>query len=612
MPKLFPRSFFWQLVLGTVLVQTAFLALFSWYTVVTQRRVADRRSSQRMSQQLVWLAQACAGPLERKDDAALSDVLQLSRITPTIQVARLTDLQGKTLAVSDNGRNQGLDAYERAALPTATHEQVFRTRNGDPEAVAPVLEHGTPVALLWLEPNHTVTTSNASLVIRIMMTYGGLALLANLLPIFIIVRTVTRPLRTLRRATDGVVSHPHLEAGFPLPVTTTNEAGELTASFNSMVRQLREQRTGLLDTLALLDSMLSNAPIGFAFVDRDLRYVRVNDFLASIHGLPVEQYVGRTPEEIYTSPAGPAKMACLREVFDTGEPMRNVEFAGELLHAPGARHNWMMQFYPVRTREDTVRWVGIIVVDITEQLRSEEALRRTEKLAATGRLAASIAHEINNPLEAVTNLLYLLSTHRTLDDVAMQFVATAQSELARVSAITQQTLRFYRQTSSPTTTNLAEVLDSIVQLYQPRIASVNATIRQRYRGNLDIFGFSGEVRQLFANLLGNALDAMPKGGSVELRAWRGSGPDGSGGWSHGVRVVVADNGSGMSEATRARIFEAFFTTKEATGTGLGLWVSEEIIRKHRGSVRVRSRQAAPSGTCFLLFFPDAASAADGI
>ncbi|WP_161571056.1 sensor histidine kinase [Granulicella sibirica] len=606
MRRTLPKTLFGQLVLGTIVAQTLLLGLFIWYTVVSQKQIAEVRTRQRIGQQLDRLASACAKQWAKGDMASLHDVLELSRIAPTIEVARLTDLSGKTMAVSESGRDQGLDAYELDVLKDATHQQIFSIRNGQLEAVTPVAMGGKTVALLWLEPNHAVSLNTLNAVVRVSLTYGGFALLANLLPIFLIVRSVTKPLRRLKRATQQVMQqNPGLPAGFPLPVTTRNEAGDLTASFNTMVRELEEQRRGLLETLALLDSMLGNAPIGFAFFDPGLNYVRLNQFLADMYEVPIGQQLGRRVSELFPGAMAEELEACLAKVFATGQAMRNVELSGEMRHAPNVRRSWLMHFYPVRTEQETIRWVGVIVVEITERLQAEETLRRTEKLAATGRLAASIAHEINNPLEAVTNLLYLLRTHSAIDETALSYVSMAQAELGRVSEITQQMLRFYRQSTLPRMTDVGQVLESVLDLYQSRIVAAHVTVAKKFSGSPGVFGLSGEMRQVFANLIGNALDAMPGGGQLVLRARRGSGRRSDGVWSEGVRVSVTDNGSGMSRETMARVFEAFFTTKQATGTGLGLWVSEEIIRKHSGSVRVRSRTGMPSGTCFSVFFPDA-------
>ena len=244
---------------------------------------------------------------------------------------------------------------------------------------------------------------------------------------------------------------------------------------------------------------------------------------------------------------------------------------------------------------------GIIVFfrDVTEQKRAASALIQTEKLAAVGRLASSIAHEINNPLEAVTNLLYLSEHANNLED-AKVYLATAQQELARVSNIATQTLRFHRQSTNPRETSLQELLETVVTLFQGRIGGGGIDIERRYRSDRKIVAFGGDLRQVFANLVSNSIDASMRGGRILIRLhdccdWSGA---------HGVRVTIADTGIGMAPETRRRIFEPFFTTKSATGTGLGLWVSSEILRNHHARVRVRSSQRPDThGTVFSIFFP---------
>jgi signal transduction histidine kinase len=254
--------------------------------------------------------------------------------------------------------------------------------------------------------------------------------------------------------------------------------------------------------------------------------------------------------------------------------------------------------------------VGVIVLDASDRKRSEEALRKTEKLAATGRLAASIAHEINNPLEAITNLLFLLHNFCQLEDPALNYVVMAEHEAKRISEITQQTLRFYRQSTLPTRAKMSELLDSVLGLYQGRLNGLNIQVERDYDPELDLFCFAGEMRQVFANLIGNSIDALSADGRLLLRARRSR--NWSGAAQTGVRFTVADTGSGMEPEVRERAFEAFFTTKEVTGTGLGLWVSQEILAKHNALIHVRSRPAPPHlsaqkksfGTVFQIFIPD--------
>jgi len=245
--------------------------------------------------------------------------------------------------------------------------------------------------------------------------------------------------------------------------------------------------------------------------------------------------------------------------------------------------------------------MAAFLADLTEQKHSHEIMKQTEKLAAAGRLAASIAHEINNPLEAVTNCLYLLQrTH--LEDHAKEYIRLAQNELDRVVHITTQTLRFYRQNTRPVEVNLEELFETVLALYEIRMRAHNIVALRDFRATSPVVANDGEIRQVLANLVSNAIDAMmqQENGRLLLRTRE------SRHWStgrEGVAITVADNGGGMSPAVMRRIFEPFFSTKGITGTGLGLWVSREIILKHHGTIRLRSRVNPPHGTVFRVFLP---------
>jgi PAS domain S-box-containing protein len=268
----------------------------------------------------------------------------------------------------------------------------------------------------------------------------------------------------------------------------------------------------------------------------------------------------------------------------------------------GSYHWFRAWNVPIRNENgEIVRWFGTCL-DVNDQKQAEDALRKAEKLAAVGRLAASISHEINNPLEAVTNLVYLAKNDTNLSDRSRGLLATAENELARVSQIVTQTLRFYRQSSRPTEVNPAELVDSVLRLFEGRLTNSQVVVSREYRHNgVLIEAMEGELRQVLANLVGNAIDASPAGGKLRIRICRRGAPDGS----SGVRISVCDNGHGIAPDLKARIFEPFFTTKSATGTGLGLWVTKEIIDKHHGRIRVRSRQApGKSGTVFSIFLPE--------
>ena len=241
---------------------------------------------------------------------------------------------------------------------------------------------------------------------------------------------------------------------------------------------------------------------------------------------------------------------------------------------------------------------------IVQYERAQEALRRSEKLAVTGRLAASIAHEINNPLEAVTNLLYLMRTEPS-GEKQQRYLREAESELARVTEITTQTLRFYREPNRPVKTSLENVLQSVLVLYHSRLGAAAITVQHEVRTPAaTVLSSPGELRQIIANIMGNAIDAMRHGGRIRIRISAVKASDGSA----AIRLSIADTGSGIASELLPRIFEPFVTTKGETGTGLGLWVTEEIVRRNGWTIKVRSSQRpGKSGTIFVLCMPAARS-----
>jgi signal transduction histidine kinase len=232
---------------------------------------------------------------------------------------------------------------------------------------------------------------------------------------------------------------------------------------------------------------------------------------------------------------------------------------------------------------------------------SDDALRKSEKLAVAGRLALSISHEINNPLEAVTNLLYLIKLSPSLPDVKA-FAETAALELARVSEIVTQTLRFYRSPNKPTVVHIGEIVDSALTLYNSRIASAEIIVERDFRDCSPIIANSGEIRQVTLNLIGNAVDAIGRRGRLRIRA--ANARRHSNGSLRGVRLTIGDTGSGINPQVRDSLFEPFVTTKGATGSGLGLWLSSQIVRKHGGTIQVKSCVLpSRSGTTFSIFIP---------
>ncbi len=246
------------------------------------------------------------------------------------------------------------------------------------------------------------------------------------------------------------------------------------------------------------------------------------------------------------------------------------------------------------------RLVGVIS-DATHRKKAEEAMLRAEKLAVAGRLAASVAHEINNPLEAVANLLYLITTTDEIEEAHVRG-KQAMEELMRVSMIARQTLKFHRQDGAPKATLLSEVVESVLAMFRPKLVSAQITVSMKVVQEQSIECMPNEAQQVFANLVSNAIEAMPRGGQLSVRLrnsrdWR----DGA---RRGMRITFCDTGAGMDRETMRRIDEPFFTTKQETGTGLGMWVVAELVNRHRGAVRVWSTQRkGRSGTAFSVFLP---------
>ncbi|HEY6350995.1 MAG TPA: ATP-binding protein [Candidatus Angelobacter sp.] len=246
------------------------------------------------------------------------------------------------------------------------------------------------------------------------------------------------------------------------------------------------------------------------------------------------------------------------------------------------------------------RWFGTCT-DVSRQMAAEEALRKTERLAAMGRVAGIIAHEINNPLEAITNAFYLLQSHASLDDEARSYARMASEELARISHITKQSLSFYRESQQAVPVSVANVLDDVLELQGRTFRIHGVEVDKDYKCNSLILAYPAELKQVFLNLVGNALQAMPGGGrlrvTVRETAERGRLP-------RGIRISVCDTGSGIRPENAKRLFEPFFTTKSTKGTGLGLWISKGIIQKYDGTIRFRSlRLNGASATCFAVFIP---------
>jgi len=306
-------------------------------------------------------------------------------------------------------------------------------------------------------------------------------------------------------------------------------------------------------------------------------------------------------EEMAVALVHPDERAALLEQFKRAEPGSQIEVEYRMRGKDG-NYRWVSNLLSVHCgtggtplyREGTLR-------DITEKKTAEQALLRSATLASAGRMSAAIAHEINNPLAAVTNLLFLALHHPDLPKPVREYIATADAELNRIALITRRALGFYREANAPALVSIDSILDSAIDLFKHQIHARQAHIVKDGDTGLELTAVGGELRQIFSNLISNSLDAISEQGQIHIRARRGRSASNGNAY---IRVIVADNGRGISDEIRSQIFEPFFTTKGTVGTGLGLWVSGQLVEKNGGTIRSRSSTSPERhGTVFLVELP---------
>jgi PAS domain S-box-containing protein len=269
----------------------------------------------------------------------------------------------------------------------------------------------------------------------------------------------------------------------------------------------------------------------------------------------------------------------------------------------GHKFDVALTISPIRDTQGILAGASTIARDISEQKNAEEALRKAEKLALAGRMAATVAHEINNPLEGIANILYLLRNTVELNSEARKYVDAAHEELKRVTEITKLTLAMQRGTADRReSVRVTSVLENVLTLYERRAKTLGVEVERRYRYEGPVIGSPGELRQVFSNLVVNAMDALATTGDKLVLSVRRAQRWCTG--EQGVRVSIIDNGPGIAPEHRSQLFQAFYTTKGEQGTGLGLWISRTIVKKHGGTLRIHSSVLpGRSGTCFSVFIP---------
>jgi len=390
-----------------------------------------------------------------------------------------------------------------------------------------------------------------------------------------------------------------MEAGADDYVVKPFTARELIARVHSHIQIARDRRKAYEVQAQLRTEMeeakrhalaaLENISDGFWLIDSDWCIQYLNSAAVDLGRFSREYVTGKSLWELYPELKGTEAERQFRKVMGERVP---VEF--EFFFEP-----WSA-YFAHRVYPSPDNGIALYSREISEAKKVEDALRKAEKLAVAGRMAASIAHEINNPLEAVTNLVYIARNDATMSPQARAFLEAAERELARLSQIANKTLRFYRQSSSATRVKIADVLDSVVMLFETQLKQKNIKVIRHIDQDASLLCLVSEIQQVFTNLVSNAIDSMQRDGKLLLSVRKGKA------WSKnstkGVRLSIADTGTGIQPEIKKRLFEPFVTTKGEGGTGLGLWVSREILDRHRAQIRVRSRVG--HGTAFSLFFPE--------
>jgi PAS domain S-box-containing protein len=354
-------------------------------------------------------------------------------------------------------------------------------------------------------------------------------------------------------------------------------------------RKLAEQQ------LRLSAAALDAAANAILLTDRQGKILFVNPAFTKLTGYTTEEARGATPRLLKS---GVTSAEIYQELWRT--ILSGKVWYGELTcrRKDGSLYVQDTTIAPVCSESGEISHFVGIQVDITDRKRAEGALIQSEKLASVGRMAATIAHEINNPLSATMNAVYLASSDPAVSERTREILGIAERELRRVAHISKQTLGFYKESGQSAVVQLPELLDGVLDLYESKARNKSIQIERRYGCGVAVHAVEGELRQMISNLVTNGIDALPEKGTLYVRT-AGAFPVAD--CRPMVRLTIADNGTGINSSDLTRIFVPFFTTKSAIGTGLGLWIVSELVRKNEGRIKVRSQVGR--GTAFSIWLP---------
>ncbi len=373
---------------------------------------------------------------------------------------------------------------------------------------------------------------------------------------------------------------------------TRNRLHVVSAAYRTSLDTLRVKNEELFLSEQQLRTTLASIGDGVITCDAAGTIRMINQVAAELTGWSIEEALGRRLETVFRI----LHKATREPVEDPVSKVKRIRgVAGltdntVLVRKDGTELDINDSGAPIRDQDGAITGIVLVFRDVTMERRTQQALISNEKLAVAGRLAASIAHEIHNPLDAVSNMLYLMSAGTTPEETA-QFVAMAQQEIARVTQISRSMLSLYRESTAPVAVNLREILEGTLILLDHLIVEHRTVISVSFAGELTVSGFPAELRQVFTNLIVNAIEAVGDEGRIIIEATHLPAGTAGTGERHdeGVLVEIVDSGPGVAENASPSLFQPFFSTKGEQGTGLGLWVSRGIILKHGGTISLISR-----------------------
>lgn len=553
---------------------------------------------------LVWQIRGAVGTVDR---IQLAD----QNITTAIAISGLVvDEETGVRGYQVTRDKTFLQPYYAAAIPLADRFHHLRDgilkQHGNPAQVdALVLAHEKWQTLiaqpLLTAARHGVPTGDSAMNLRGKARMDSLRNhIANVLVQQREMRTaaVERFHREVRHTVEAALGLA-LIIGLMVGTHSRNQLRTLSAVFQRTLETLRRNAQEIQASEQRLRTILTSIGDAVVVCDLEGRVELLNTVAQQLTGYSQEEAEHKPVDEVFRivddvtrEPLETPVAIVAREKRIVSLPNHTlmVQRNGTLIHIDDSGA-------PIVDRSGSMTGVVMVFRDVTGHRRTQAALLASEKLAVAGRLAATIAHEIHNPLDAVINLLYLLRQGATPEET-QQFLEMASSELDRVAQISRAMLGMYRESRTPMALDLSDLLRSLLLLLEQHFAHAQVTVTTDLEAGTLVTGYPAELRQVFTNLLTNALDASERGGMLHVSARNTVSPE-----APGVRVVVADTGVGIPEEARHHLFEPFFTTKGEQGTGLGLWVSQGIVQKHGGTIELETRTDDKHGTEITVFLP---------